>query len=144
MHPRPLHRWKSFWLGVFVVVFIGWAWARSNSHWDILALCWNTHGDVLGFDHSGSMAALSWGRDSGGRPMGFRLGHYAQNGPEKWFPSPVSGTHNANGFGYMGIAHWFLILLFLLPWTTWLVWRSRRMKLLAPGTAGPQTGPSGP
>ncbi len=29
MPPRPVHRWKSFWLGIIVLVFLGWAWERS-------------------------------------------------------------------------------------------------------------------
>jgi hypothetical protein len=28
-------------------------------------------------------------------------------------------------------AHWFLILLFLIPWTAFLLWRARRLKHLA-------------
>ena len=27
--PRPFYRWKSFWLGLFVLVFLGWAWSDS-------------------------------------------------------------------------------------------------------------------
>lgn len=26
---RPLYRWKSFWLGLFVLVFVGWAYVDS-------------------------------------------------------------------------------------------------------------------
>lgn len=26
MSPRPPYRWKSFWLGLFVLVFLSWAW----------------------------------------------------------------------------------------------------------------------
>ena len=61
---------------------------------------------------------------------------------KEWFPPCIETTNVILG-GSVAIAHWFLILLFLLPWTTWLVWRSRRMKRLAPGTAGLPTGPSG-
>ncbi|MCW1926296.1 hypothetical protein OKA05_27325 [Luteolibacter arcticus] len=35
------------------------------------------------------------------------------------------------------LAHWFLILLFLIPWTAYLTWRHQRMKRQAPGTAEP-------
>ncbi len=48
----------------------------------------------------------------------------------KWFAHAF--THKVYGpDDHFGFAHWFLILLFLLPWTIWLVWRSRRMKRLA-------------
>ncbi|MCW1924994.1 hypothetical protein OKA05_20695 [Luteolibacter arcticus] len=29
MLPRPFHRWKSFWLGLFVLGFLSWAWWDS-------------------------------------------------------------------------------------------------------------------
>jgi hypothetical protein len=29
MHPRPIYRWTSFWLGVLILLLLGWAWARS-------------------------------------------------------------------------------------------------------------------
>jgi len=34
MKPRPFYKWKSFWLGVVVLVFMGWAaWkSRSEDH----------------------------------------------------------------------------------------------------------------
>ncbi|MCW1922623.1 hypothetical protein OKA05_08660 [Luteolibacter arcticus] len=32
MTPRPCYRWKTFWLGLFVASFLGWAWWDSNSH----------------------------------------------------------------------------------------------------------------
>ena len=31
MTPRPFYRWKSFWLGLCVLVFLGWAWRDSLS-----------------------------------------------------------------------------------------------------------------
>ena len=32
---------------------------------------------------------------------------------------------------WVHVAHWFLILLFLIPWLGWLFWHGRRMKRLA-------------
>ena len=32
MKPRPFYRRKSFWLGLFVLVFLGWAWWQSFHH----------------------------------------------------------------------------------------------------------------
>jgi hypothetical protein len=29
MHPRPLYRWKSFWVGMLFLGFLGWAWAST-------------------------------------------------------------------------------------------------------------------
>ena len=32
MTPRPFYRWKSFWFGLLVLVFLGWVWADSQRH----------------------------------------------------------------------------------------------------------------
>jgi hypothetical protein len=33
MQPRPIYHWKSFWLGLLVLSFIGWAWLDSKQSW---------------------------------------------------------------------------------------------------------------
>jgi hypothetical protein len=62
---------------------------------------------------------------------------------DSWGAWEVAGEF---GFDILKVPHWFLILLFLLPWTTFLVWRARRMMRLAdsPGSAGLQPGSQGP
>ncbi|MEK7951499.1 hypothetical protein [Luteolibacter soli] len=32
MTPRPPYQWKSFWLGVLVISFLGWGWIDSFQH----------------------------------------------------------------------------------------------------------------
>jgi hypothetical protein len=44
MKPRPIYRWKSFWLGVVVVAFMGWASWKGR-----------------GADHFLTMAGDRWG-----------------------------------------------------------------------------------
>jgi flagellar biogenesis protein FliO len=47
------------------------------------------------------------------------------------FPKAVSHFKKANRWSHFenyNIAHWFLILLFLIIWTGFLAWRWRRMK----------------
>jgi len=36
MISRPIYRWKLFWFGLLVVAFLGWAWVRSMSHFDMV------------------------------------------------------------------------------------------------------------
>ena len=146
MLPRPLHRWKSFWLGVFVVVFLGLAWVRSmGSHSDLFA--WAS-GDgafeVQLYQHEGEIG-LWYGSNYVIHDRGFRMESEVIDLSGPWFPRFFEIERRPNGPS-IGIAHWFLILLFLLPRTTWLVWRSRRMKRLAsePGSAGLQTGSNRP
>jgi hypothetical protein len=149
MLPRPLHRWKSFWLGVFVVVFLGWAWVRSMKYNDGIL-----YGSILGAEF------LYLGQSRG--DVGFAYGVGIGASPElyvvcipnemtlggdvfkRWFPTAINWDGWKDWRWSISIAHWFLILLFLISWTTWLVWRSRRMKRLAPGSAGLQTGSNRP
>ena len=142
MPPRPLHRWKSFWLGVFVVVFLGWAW------WD--SWVWETQayffGDYLQVVHARGGIWILWRDDFLGEQWGSFYGerNFQKQGDwDSWKPWEVGREY---GFKLLKKSHWFLILLFLLPWTTFLVWRSRRMKHLAsePGSAGLQTGSNRP
>ena len=37
-HPttsRPLYRWKTFWLGLLVLIFLGWAWHASKDRFTV-------------------------------------------------------------------------------------------------------------
>ena len=52
MTPRRLIRWRSFWLGILVLGFLGWAWRDSLSHtfgfqWKQLTVANNSGGGVL-------------------------------------------------------------------------------------------------
>lgn len=38
MRPRPFYRWKSFWFGLLVLVFMGWASVDSRHYWTNLNL----------------------------------------------------------------------------------------------------------
>jgi hypothetical protein len=135
MPPRPLYRWKSFWLGVFVVVFLGWAWVRSMKHSDSLRYGSSLGAQWLVLAHDGAVLEIGYGGSLGATPE-FYIWHSSNDLPswgdvfQRWFPTAIDGYAQEDGRWSVSFAHWFLILLFLLPWTTWLVWRSRRMKRL--------------
>jgi hypothetical protein len=128
MTSRPLYRWKSFWFGVLVIAFLGWAWMRSTKVADYVLVDWPA-GEFAQIHHtSGRMkvfhslnpplfasAELKTMRDTAegglpGLPLGFRY-------------SPFS-----EGSLVLAVTHWFLILLFLVPWSGWLAWRWRKLK----------------
>ena len=141
MLPRPLHRWTSFWLGVFVVVFLGWAWARSLDQWDILDWAVSKEEFYSLVNLEQKLRIVCNRTETSGATFRFQ----SIEATEEAVPVPPWIETTSSVFGWqIDVAHWFLILLFLLPWTTWLVGRSRRMKRLAPGSAGPQTGSHGP
>jgi hypothetical protein len=134
MHPRPLHRWKSFWLGLLVLNFLGWAWVRSMSHHE--GIRW-FHGDWGAMVGQGSDGVAIY---VGDRPSALSEGLYIWNGPDhkraaKRFGRPFHFSPwlgvQIHGHPVLAskllLAHWFLILLFLVPWAGFLFWRVRRM-----------------
>ena len=133
MPPRPLYRWKSFWFGLLVIAFPGWAWVISM--YQISSFMYkspgNSNASYAGND-SGTLDMGLW-RDSP-IPEGFHPFselYTSQPSDRGWFPAAASLKKSAgHGMQRLLIAHWFLILLFLLPWTAFLFWRSRRMKRL--------------
>ena len=130
MPPRPLHCWKSFWLGLLVLIFLGWAWVLSTDGWDYIffsAAYFSSSG--VGSNGPGGLS-LGW-TDDPFLPDGLSIFSH-QGGPiHNWFPEAftLAGT-TAEGWPMEGvtIAHWFLILLFLVPWAGFLYWRVRRMR----------------
>ncbi|RYD24971.1 MAG: hypothetical protein EOP87_25235 [Verrucomicrobiaceae bacterium] len=134
MTPRPLHRWKSFWFGIFILISLGWLWSWGRTHSDSAAArlgkqTW--HGIVS------SDGLLHWYQETT-RPGTIHSRNFSFNSHttqvQRWFPQPPIVTgHLANPpstVTYVGIAHWLLILLFLLPWSAFLIWRRRRMSRL--------------
>ena len=148
MPARPLYRWKSFWLGIFIVFFLSWGWVRSQFHNDSVratpAIFTNP-----GFIHSSenpyytlrsSGGFVSWERTVGtiySRKYGYPEFNSRQTAEPQWFPLPFS--HEAatvllpgDSYSYSKnrIAHWMTLLLFLIPWTTLLAWRWRKQRIL--------------
>ncbi|MEK7954090.1 hypothetical protein [Luteolibacter soli] len=150
MPPRPLHRWKSFWLGVLIIAFLGWAWVASMRHVDVLY--WNS---AVGsstpspasknFDH---FVYRNFGRFvlTAGQTLGWvevkwdtsrfspLASHWSHQiitltPKETWFARAVR-VERYPGRLEVFVAHWLLILLFALPWATCLFYRHRRMKRL--------------
>jgi len=148
MPPRPIHRWPTFWLGILIIAFLSWAWARSITHDDLV----RAH-PGLDFNRSitspytnpwyilrsaGGFAWWETRRDSMGATTAPRFElHSETSSPTVSFPPPYthySATILARGddysFSYTAIAYWLLILLFLIPWISYLTWRWRRIKRL--------------
>ena len=127
MTPRPLHRWKSFWLGIVVLAFLGCGWLRSMSHTD--GFFWlPEHFMFTAFQSTGRLG-FAWDYSKPPSPL-----HYFQwvhepisSTGEPWFPRAVVPEVYDRQFQF-SIAHWFLMLLFLLAWSAFLGWRVGRMK----------------
>ena len=44
MTPRPFYRWKSFWFGILVLGFIGWAWRDCSRNKSYITMTWQRWG----------------------------------------------------------------------------------------------------
>ena len=141
MPPRPIHLWKSFWLGILVLIFLGWAWVRSMSHMDIAA--WIYTSGTQGIFVRSTDARLHWFATGPGHSISpttphFQVYTYGSGPAENWFPRFITFEPFEDKGGWtLYLAHWFIILLFLIPWTAFLIWRWQRMKRHVAGSAEP-------
>ena len=110
---RPLYRWKSFWLGVLVLVFLGWA-------------CWDS------FRHEsqvwvGCFGKCVWLIRSGGATFyefewslpAFDIGATREPVALNWGETSAMGPHIADAPLIGGLS---------LAWLAFLAWRWRRMR----------------
>ncbi|MEK7951545.1 hypothetical protein [Luteolibacter soli] len=157
MNARRIYRWKSFWLGVVVLVFLGWAWVRSMNHVDTMKLgigskYWTVYlsGGRMGIERT-SLKSFS----------GRMLHHFEFSSEERvefdrrWFPPEIVRAdplaeiarmvgrelsveerevevkilRNAGLDSMTWIfAWWFVVLLYAVPWALFLGWRWRRQR----------------
>lgn len=142
MSSHSLHRWKSFWLGLLVLIFLGWAWVRSIHRIDDISYKASTSSRSWGACTGFGAVILGWSDDPFA-PDGLRFSSY-RAGPDwvtTWFPEAIlmEGDPDESWQNFR-IAHWFLILHFLVPWAGFLVWRVRRVKRHS--MSEPQSAPS--
>jgi hypothetical protein len=129
MPPRPI-RWKTFWLGLLVFLFLLWAWGRSVGHCD--SLTYGSPGGrfMIECQNSSGSVALEIGvaRTFLHRivPAGIVLTSETRPG-RRWL-GDIEITRLSSGRYWIQIAHWLLIVLFLLPWLTFLAWRQRKQR----------------
>jgi hypothetical protein len=128
MRPRSVIRWKSFWFGILVLGFLGWAWWRSNEKRDIASFeigadKWNVV-STIGF--------ISTQRfESAARSNGV---HFWTESTEGWVIEVPAAfehfvtEHRHGRLTLWNVAYWFLMLLFLVPWLGFLAWRVRKQR----------------
>ena len=125
---RPHYRWKSVWLAVLVIVFLGWAWMRSISRMEGWEYFTALTGPGMIAQRYGNVI-FAWNDPTAGEdPVRF---FFVEAGTEDESLPPAFELESweiQQGRGETTrstIAHWFLILLFLVPWSGWLIWRWR-------------------
>jgi hypothetical protein len=134
MTPRPLIKWKSFWLGILVLVFLGLAWMQSMNRMDSLSF-------GLGVDRwevvctMGKVSAVRWPQLVAGRGV-HSVSYLSEQGGgfNREFPPAFESVvfdESLNVRAWMS-SIWCLILLFLVPWFGFLFWRVRKQKKPSP------------
>ncbi|MEK7951561.1 hypothetical protein [Luteolibacter soli] len=147
MTPRPLHRWKSLWLGILVLIFLAWNWQRSIRYYDSASWAEASGARGISLSQRDSVVFVTWApaKDPDTFSPGFHIfrarmskRHYPTF-PALFSGDPMGPNHPPPPFRAIYIPHWFLILLFLTPWSVFLAWRWRRIKRLTTPPPGPET-----
>ncbi|RYD25309.1 MAG: hypothetical protein EOP87_24655 [Verrucomicrobiaceae bacterium] len=134
MTPRPIHKWKTFWLGLLILAFLTWTWSRSRSQNDYLGV-----GTIAKtWIHAGSWnGALRMVVLKSTHPTtttnSFEINSLPMDTVRPWFEAPFKAKRTVRPklITYeLGIAHWLIILLFFLTWSTLLLRRARRLRRL--------------
>ena len=124
MAPRRLSRWKSFWFGILVLGFLGWAWMSSMDrlHWLEVS---SPEGGVRVIQFEGELI-ITWERDRSwwDASAGIDDDKGSANSIRDYWRRDESAV---------GLAHCILMLCFFVPWTSFLAWRWRRMGREAEG-----------
>jgi hypothetical protein len=143
MRPPPIYRWKSFYLGILVLVFLSLAWARSIYAGEkVLVNCPPLGHFVFIGQSAGGAGVVCLDRGFGSPDLVcnypiagtetdlFSLWRNPHSSPSFEIPFPAGWESAANGWSVF-VSHWLLILGFLNLWIAFLFWRSRRMGRLA-------------
>jgi hypothetical protein len=125
--PRRLIRWKSFWLGILVLGFLSCSWVRSM-HEMATFVPW-TESQLSLQSVFGRLNIAYIGPSVPQYDAGLTLEDGMAPDPEDYPPSAVAFL-KSDFTTEVNIAHWLLILLFLVPWVSFLAWRWRRQRKL--------------
>jgi len=118
MKVRPMYRWKTFWFGVFVVLFFRWAWVESQFYRTSFVV-----------DRGGRMTGVL--RQEGATYFfsdgPFNEGFWRERLPEpsKRLEENLAALTPVFG-GYTKVPDLTVIAPCLLLWCGWLTWRWMR------------------
>ena len=146
MTRRPIIRWKSFWLGVLPLGFLGWAWVAFEDDPVAMIHCRQKVSHVISCG-GGRVTFMKWtsfDRYENSPADGIQAGKgliVAEPEPPR-FAKAWQWRHHGSVDWTLEIAHWVVMLAFLVAWASLLGWRWRRMKRLAAGSVEPAAGSS--
>ena len=119
----PIYRWKSFWLGLVIAGLVTGAWAISINR---------ASGVQLNMPGAGSIALAQFIADAGIFYNGSSLGGWdLQTDDVIDAVDPVFEEHwrmHSFANGVVVLPHSQILVVVLLVWSAFLVWRWRRLK----------------
>lgn len=115
MSPRPIYRWKSFWLGLFVLTFFGGPWDKPEVGVELGSL------GERSFQVGRGPRETVW---MVGRPLSTTL---TSNSGTSVRTSTLCGV-SYHPYAFPDSA---AFVSFLALWAGWLGWRWRRMQQVA-------------
>ena len=128
MAPRPIMRWKSIWLGILMLGFLAFCWVRSAQTVDWLS--WRISSDIKPVWVRQAGGKVGFGVEAEGRGR-IGLGYVTLPIGNDEQPAPAAAWIISSPYATgICLTHWFLILLFLVPWSTFLALRWRRQRIL--------------
>lgn len=125
MTTRPFYRWKSFWLGLLVLVFLGWGWERSTRYRDKVAINFENALHTCELRSGSGTTELVW-QELPAPSSGWSLIE-VETSPirrRRWFAE--AGEIEVGYWLGLECAYWLLALLFLILWSAWLFWHWKR------------------
>ncbi|MCW1917005.1 hypothetical protein OJ996_25675 [Luteolibacter sp. GHJ8] len=147
--PRPWHRSPLFYLGLFPLLFLLWAWWDSNHHSTTfmkvrgstslvhLQVITHSRGALRITDQKVEVihASISTGTDFGRSSVAseerlwcpaphLEIARQTTSETADYQPEIITESH-------LTLPHWLLILAYLALWSLLLFWRSRRIKRLS-------------
>jgi len=134
MSSRPFYRRKSFGFGLLVLLFLGWAWARSISHFDRLEGSLGGHFKLQAFSNSSQLLFgierqpdLVFSGD-----IGFQTGEYHLE--KSWFRDPVDHVKlriNGGLAHFLSVSYSTLVVLWIIVWGSGMRWWTKRRRASA-------------
>jgi hypothetical protein len=128
MRPRPVYRWRSFWLGLLMLTSVGWMWARSTYSNERIAVTGRDVDTTYIELRGGRFRVSSW-RERSGQAFEVDRASWPYVGQPENIPvwALWDWDDNYQMDRWIAFPMWFPFVGILVPWGGWLVWRWRRV-----------------
>lgn len=136
MTPHPIHRWKTLWLGLLLLLCLCAAWRFSTHRISHTGFNFTQTGPSLSIGQGGGKVAIKWSSTQyTSHPYSFSRTTYLGQSPLGTASSLLSERDGP----LITLAHWFIILIFTLCWSIHLASRWERLRTLTESKTAAET-----